>query len=74
MDMNYLQSMTCYDKERQLRKEKELPLDALQNKMIYINGFKVLIVMDRLLSGDYNFKGTDGCKAIRSPYTETISK
>lgn len=45
----------------QNRKSKELQLQDLQDKTIYLDGFNVLILLESLFSGAYVFQGTDGC-------------
>lgn len=43
------------------RASKELSHQDLKNKIIYLDGFNVLILLESLLSGAYIFEGTDGC-------------
>lgn len=43
------------------RASKEFKYQDLKNKVIYLDGFNVLILLESLLSGAYIFEGTDGC-------------
>jgi hypothetical protein len=43
------------------RASKELPHQDLKNKVIHLDGFNVLILLESLLSGAYIFEGADGC-------------
>ncbi|NML70651.1 DUF434 domain-containing protein [Chryseobacterium sp. RP-3-3] len=43
------------------RKLKQLEVSDLKGKILYLDGFNVLILMESLLSGAYVFKGADGC-------------
>ncbi len=43
------------------RASKELQYRNLENKIIHLDGFNVLILLESLLSGAYIFEGTDGC-------------
>ncbi len=43
------------------RASKELQHQDLKNKIIHLDGFNVLILLESLLSGAYIFEGTDGC-------------
>lgn len=43
------------------RKDKQLEVSDLKNKILYLDGFNVLILMESLLSGAYIFEGADGC-------------
>ena len=43
------------------RKTKELNASDLQDKIVYLDGFNVLILLESWLSGAYIFKGLDGC-------------
>ena len=43
------------------RKNKELGISDLKNKIIFLDGFNVLILLESLLSDAYVFEGTDGC-------------
>lgn len=45
----------------QNRKSKELQIQDLQDKTIYLDGFNVLILLESLFSGAYVFQGMDGC-------------
>lgn len=43
------------------RASKELQPQDLKNKVICLDGFNVLILLESLLSGAYIFEGSDGC-------------
>jgi hypothetical protein len=43
------------------RASKEFKYQDLKNKVIHLDGFNVLILLESLLSGAYIFEGTDGC-------------
>ncbi|MDM1556309.1 MULTISPECIES: DUF434 domain-containing protein [Chryseobacterium] len=43
------------------RKLKQQHASALKDKIIYLDGFNVLILLESLLSEAYIFEGTDGC-------------
>lgn len=43
------------------RASKKLSHQDLKNKIIHLDGFNVLILLESLLSGAYIFEGTDGC-------------
>ncbi|WP_294333234.1 DUF434 domain-containing protein [uncultured Chryseobacterium sp.] len=43
------------------REAKEVQLQDLGDKIIYLDGFNVLILLESLLSGAYIFEGMDGC-------------
>ncbi|EJL70020.1 DUF434 domain-containing protein [Chryseobacterium populi] len=45
----------------QSRRAKELKVADLKGKMIYLDGFNVLILLESILSGAYIFEGADGC-------------
>jgi len=45
----------------QNRKSKQLNVSDLENKMIYLDGFNVLILLESLLSEAYIFEGVDDC-------------
>ncbi|WP_294299115.1 DUF434 domain-containing protein [uncultured Chryseobacterium sp.] len=42
------------------RMSKEVPLKDLNGRIIYLDGFNVLILLESLLSGAYIFEGMDG--------------
>lgn len=43
------------------RKLRQLKVSDLKGKILYLDGFNVLILMESLLSGAYIFEGADGC-------------
>ncbi|WP_146944502.1 DUF434 domain-containing protein [Chryseobacterium hagamense] len=43
------------------RASKEFQYQDLKDKVIHLDGFNVLILLESLLSGAYIFEGTDGC-------------
>ncbi|SHL87443.1 hypothetical protein SAMN05444360_105141 [Chryseobacterium carnipullorum] len=43
------------------RKYKQLKVSDLKDKILYLDGFNILILMESLLSGAYIFEGADGC-------------
>lgn len=43
------------------RKYKQLEVSDLKDKILYLDGFNILILMESLLSGAYIFEGADGC-------------
>lgn len=43
------------------RTSKKLQYQDLKNKIIHLDGFNVLILLESLLSGAYIFEGADGC-------------
>ncbi len=42
------------------RKEKAVPLEALRDKAVFVDGYNVLIAVESLLSGKAVYKGDDG--------------
>lgn len=49
------------EEQIQNRKRKRLQAAELKGKIVYLDGFNVVILLESLLSGAYLFKGTDGC-------------
>jgi hypothetical protein len=45
----------------QNRNSKQLNISDLQNRVVYLDGFNVLILLESLLSEAYIFEGSDGC-------------
>ncbi len=45
----------------QYRKSKQLNVSDLENNIVYLDGFNVLILLESLLSEAYIFEGVDGC-------------
>lgn len=43
------------------RKLKQAEVSELKDKVVYLDGFNVLILLESLLSGAYIFEGADGC-------------
>ncbi|MFC3160810.1 hypothetical protein SAMN05443633_105158 [Chryseobacterium arachidis] len=56
-----LRGASASDLQIQNRKSKELEISDLKNKIIYLDGFNVLILLESLLSEAYIFEGLDGC-------------
>lgn len=56
-----LQGMSCSKQQLENRKHKEVNSDELKNKIIYIDGFNLLILLETAYSGGFVFKGLDGC-------------
>lgn len=43
------------------RKLRQAEVSELKDKVVYLDGFNVLILLESLLSGAYIFEGADGC-------------
>lgn len=56
-----LRGASASEQQIQHRKDKQLDVSDLKNKILYLDGFNVLILMESLLSGAYVFEGADGC-------------
>jgi len=56
-----LRGASASEQQIQHRKDKQLEVSDLKNKILYLDGFNVLILMESLLSGAYIFEGADGC-------------
>lgn len=56
-----LRGASASEKQLQERKLKQLEIAELEDKVLYLDGFNVLILMESLLSGAYIFEGLDGC-------------
>ncbi|UWX59129.1 DUF434 domain-containing protein [Chryseobacterium oranimense] len=56
-----LRGASASEKQIKDRKSKQLEAAELEGKVLYIDGFNVLILMESLLSGAYIFEGSDGC-------------
>lgn len=56
-----LLGMVCSEQELQNRRAKELAAGQLKDKILYIDGFNILILLETLLAGGVVFKGLDGC-------------
>ncbi|KOS05024.1 hypothetical protein AM493_02470 [Flavobacterium akiainvivens] len=56
-----LQGMACSAQEIEERAGRELKPEAMRNKILFIDGFNLLILLETLLSGGYIFGGLDGC-------------
>ncbi|HCA07043.1 DUF434 domain-containing protein [Chryseobacterium sp.] len=56
-----LRGASASEKQIKHRKDKQLEVSELKNKILYLDGFNVLILMESLLSGAYIFEGADGC-------------
>jgi hypothetical protein len=53
--------MACSAKDIENRKRKEIGVDDIRSKTIWLDGFNVVIILETLLSGGFIFKGLDGC-------------
>ncbi len=56
-----LQGMSCSRQQLENRKNKELHSGELKNKVVYIDGFNLLILLETAYAGGFVFKGLDGC-------------
>ncbi|MGG5209832.1 DUF434 domain-containing protein [Chryseobacterium sp. MIQD13] len=56
-----LRGASASEKQIEDRKCRQLEVSELKNKVLYLDGFNVLILMESLLSGAYIFEGSDGC-------------
>ncbi|WP_223606826.1 DUF434 domain-containing protein [Chryseobacterium sp. OSA05B] len=56
-----LRGASASEQQIENRKDKQLEVSGLKNKILYLDGFNVLILMESLLSGAYVFEGADGC-------------
>lgn len=56
-----LQGMSCSQQQLEKRKKKELNSTDLKNRIVYIDGFNLLILLETAYSGGYVFKGLEGC-------------
>lgn len=56
-----LQGMACSANDIMARTKKEVGIEALSSKNIYLDGFNILIVLESFFSDAYIFKGQDGC-------------
>lgn len=56
-----VQGMSASNEQLAIRKNKEVPLDILENKILIIDGFNILILLESTLSNAYIFKGQDDC-------------
>ncbi|SFN84074.1 hypothetical protein SAMN05421594_4417 [Chryseobacterium oleae] len=56
-----LRGASASEQQIKHRKDKQLEVSDLKNKILYLDGFNVLILMESLLSGAYVFEGVDGC-------------
>ena len=57
---NAISRIACSREEMKNRQQKENIASDLENEIIEIDGFNLLILMESLLSGAYVFKGRDG--------------
>ena len=53
--------VVCADEQIVQRQEKRLPLAALKEQTLVIDGFNLLITIETALGGGVIFKGSDGC-------------
>jgi hypothetical protein len=56
-----LARVVCSEEQIVLRQEKRLPLTALKDKTLVIDGFNLLITIETALGGGVIFNGLDGC-------------
>ncbi len=56
-----LARVVCSEEQVVLRQEKQLPLSALKNKTLVIDGFNLLITIETALGGGVIFKSFDSC-------------
>lgn len=56
-----LRGASASDMQIHDRKLKQLDSSDLKGRIIYLDGFNVLILLESLLSGAYIFEGADGC-------------
>ncbi|MBB6372296.1 DUF434 domain-containing protein [Chryseobacterium shigense] len=56
-----LRGASASEKQIGNRKSNRLEISDLKGRVLYLDGFNVLIVMESLLSGAYIFEGLDGC-------------
>lgn len=56
-----LRGASASEKQLKERKLRQLEIAELEDKVLYLDGFNVLILMESLLSGAYIFEGLDGC-------------
>jgi len=62
-----MQRICCSEHEIKSRQASELKPTQLKNRMVEIDGFNILILLESALSGAYIFKARDGtCKDISS--------
>ncbi len=51
----------CTPEEKKLRTQKSIPAAQLENKVVYIDGFNLLITLESALSGGFIFNAMDDC-------------
>lgn len=56
-----LRGASASESQLETRRSKQLEIQSLKNKMVFLDGFNVLILLESLLSGAYIFEGLDGC-------------
>lgn len=59
--MKAIQGMAASAAQIEIRKQKELLPNFLDDQTIAIDGFNLLILLEAAMSGAYIFKGLDGC-------------
>jgi hypothetical protein len=52
---------SCSDQQRQSRRQRRVPAEALAGQAIAIDGYNLLITIEAALSGGLIFQGRDGC-------------
>jgi len=56
-----LRGASASEKQIQNRRSKQVGISDLKDKIIYLDGFNILILLESLLSEAYIFKGLDDC-------------
>lgn len=56
-----LRGASASENQIQNRRSKQVEISDLKDKIIYLDGFNILILLESLLSEAYIFKGLDGC-------------
>ncbi len=51
----------CSDQQLAGRKKTEIQTDSIQNQILLLDGYNILITLESALSGGYIFRGRDGC-------------
>ncbi|KMQ58618.1 hypothetical protein ACM46_21595 [Chryseobacterium angstadtii] len=56
-----LRGASASEQQMKNRKLKQLEVSDLKGKVLFLDGFNILILMESLISGAYVFEGLDGC-------------
>lgn len=51
----------CSDQQLAGRKKTQYPIESIQNQILLLDGYNILITLESALSGGYLFRGRDGC-------------